>query len=186
MESLAGYVEHIIYRNADNGYTVLNLVSGEDEITCVGIFSAIAEGENIEAQGEYTEHPTYGQQFKVTSFEEKAPEDEEAIERYLGSGAIKGIGLAMAARIVRRFKEDTFRIDLKFIHQKFCCLVDKIILICRQKRQICRHCNPACCLFHFKTVKQVDGLHDHFHFMVPILTSAHNIKPKIYFCKCFY
>ena len=110
MESLAGYVEHIIYRNADNGYTVLNLVSGEDEITCVGIFSAIAEGENIEAQGEYTEHPTYGQQFKVTSFEEKAPEDEEAIERYLGSGAIKGIGLAMAARIVRRFKEDTFRI----------------------------------------------------------------------------
>ena len=110
VESLAGYVEHIIYRNADNGYTVLNLVSGEDEITCVGIFSAIAEGENIEAQGEYTEHPTYGQQFKVTSFEDKAPEDEEAIERYLGSGAIKGIGLAMAARIVRRFKEDTFRI----------------------------------------------------------------------------
>lgn len=110
VESLAGYVEHIIYRNADNGYTVLNLVSGEDEITCVGVFSAIAEGENIEAQGEYTEHPTYGQQFKVVSFEEKAPEDEEAIERYLGSGAIKGIGLAMAARIVRRFKEDTFRI----------------------------------------------------------------------------
>ena len=110
VESLAGYVEHIIYRNADNGYTVLNLVSGEDEITCVGIFSAIAEGENIEAQGEYTEHPTYGQQFKVTSFEEKAPEDEEAIEMYLGSGAIKGIGLAMAARIVRRFKGDTFRI----------------------------------------------------------------------------
>ena len=110
MESLAGYVEHIIYRNADNGYTVLNLVSGEDEITCVGVFSAIAEGENIEAQGEYTEHPTYGQQFKEASFEEKAPEDEEAIERYLGSGAIKGIGLAMAARIVRRFKEDTFRI----------------------------------------------------------------------------
>ena len=49
MEKLAGYVEHIIYRNADNGYTVLNLVSGEEEITCVGIFSAIAEGENIEA-----------------------------------------------------------------------------------------------------------------------------------------
>lgn len=110
MEQLTGYVEHIIYRNADNGYTVLNLVSGEDEITCVGTFSAIAEGENIEATGEYTEHPTYGRQFKVDSFEEKAPEDEEAIERYLGSGAIKGIGLALAARIVRRFKDDTFRI----------------------------------------------------------------------------
>ncbi len=110
MEKLAGYVEHIIYRNADNGYTVLNLVSGEEEITCVGVFSAIAEGENIEAEGEYTEHPTYGTQFKVDSFEEKAPEDEEAIERYLGSGAIRGVGLALAARIVRRFKDDTFRI----------------------------------------------------------------------------
>ena len=110
MEKIAGYVEHIIYRNTDNGYTVLNLVSGEEEITCVGIFAAITEGENIEATGDYTDHPTYGTQFKVVSFEEKAPEDEEAIERYLGSGAIKGIGLAMAARIVRRFKEDTFRI----------------------------------------------------------------------------
>lgn len=110
MEKLAGYVEHIIYRNTDNGYTVLNLVSGEEEITCVGIFSAIAEGENIEASGDYTDHPTYGKQFKVESFEEKAPEDEEAIERYLGSGAIRGIGLALAARIVRRFKADTFRI----------------------------------------------------------------------------
>ena len=103
-------MEHIIYRNADNGYTVLNLVSGEAEITCVGIFSAIAEGENIEASGDYTDHPTYGKQFKVESFEEKAPEDEEAIERYLGSGAIRGIGLTLAARIVRRFKADTFRI----------------------------------------------------------------------------
>lgn len=110
MEKLAGYVEHIIYRNTENGYTVLNLVSGEEEITCVGFFSAIAEGENIEASGDYTEHPTYGRQFKVARFEEKAPEDEEAIERYLGSGAIKGVGLALAARIVRRFKEDTFRI----------------------------------------------------------------------------
>ncbi len=65
---------------------------------------------NIEASGDYTDHPTYGKQFKVESFEEKAPEDEEAIERYLGSGAIRGIGLALAARIVRRFKADTFRI----------------------------------------------------------------------------
>ncbi len=110
VEKLTGYVEHIIYRNADNGYTVLNLVSGEEEVTCVGVFSAIAEGENIEATGDFSDHPTYGRQFKVESFEEKAPEDEEAIERYLGSGAIKGVGLALAARIVRRFKEDTFRI----------------------------------------------------------------------------
>ena len=110
METIKGYVDHIIYRNAENGYTVLDLVCEEDEITCVGIFSDIVEGENIEAKGEYTEHPSYGRQFKVHSFEEKAPEDEMAIERYLGSGAIKGIGVALAARIVRRFKKDTFRI----------------------------------------------------------------------------
>ena len=110
MEKITGYVDHIVYRNAENGYTVLNLVNKEEEITCVGIFSAIAEGENIEASGDYTDHPTYGRQFKVEHFEERAPEDAQAIERYLGSGAIKGIGLALAARIVRRFKEDTFHI----------------------------------------------------------------------------
>ena len=110
MEKILGYVDHIVYRNADNGYTVLNLVCKEEEITCVGIFSSIAEGENIEATGDYIEHVTYGRQFKVESFEERAPEDAEAIERYLGSGAIRGIGLALAARIVRRFKDDTFRI----------------------------------------------------------------------------
>ena len=110
METIKGYVGHIIFRNAENGYTVLELVCGEEEITCVGTFSDIVEGENIEAKGEYTEHPSYGRQFKVHSFEEKAPEDEMAIERYLGSGAIKGIGVALAARIVRRFKKDTFRI----------------------------------------------------------------------------
>ena len=110
MKTIRGYVGHIIFRNAENGYTVLELVCQEEEITCVGIFSDIVEGENIEAQGEYTEHPSYGRQFKVHSFEEKEPEDELAIERYLGSGAIKGIGVALAARIVRRFKKDTFRI----------------------------------------------------------------------------
>lgn len=110
LETINGYVDHIIFRNADNGYTVLVLIVDEEEVTCVGNFSDISEGENIEAKGEYTEHQTYGRQFAVSSFEEKEPEDETAIERYLGSGAIKGIGLALAARIVRRFKKDTFRI----------------------------------------------------------------------------
>lgn len=110
LETIKGYVDHIIFRNAQNGYTVLVLIVEEEEVTCVGVFSDIVEGENIEATGEYTDHPTYGRQFKVESFEEKAPEDEMAIERYLGSGAIRGIGLALAARIVRRFKKDTFRI----------------------------------------------------------------------------
>ena len=110
LETIKGYVDHIIFRNAQNGYTVLVLIVEEEEVTCVGVFSDIVEGENIEATGEYTDHPTYGRQFKVESFEEKAPEDEMAIERYLGSGAIRGIGLALVARIVRRFKKDTFRI----------------------------------------------------------------------------
>ena len=110
MEVISGYIEEIIYRNPDNGYTVFSLVANEEEITCVGIFSDIVAGANLELKGEYTNHPTYGRQFKIISYEEKAPEDEVAIERYLGSGAIKGIGIALAARIVRRFKEDTFRI----------------------------------------------------------------------------
>ena len=109
-ETINGYVDHIIYRNADNGYTVLVMICDEEEVTCVGTFSDIAEGENIEAHGNYNDHPTYGRQFAVKSFEEKAPKDEMAIERYLGSGAIKGVGIALAARIVRHFKSDTFRI----------------------------------------------------------------------------
>lgn len=109
-EVINGYVDHIIYRNADNGYTVLVMICDEEEVTCVGTFSDIAEGENIEAHGSYMDHPMYGRQFAVKSFEEKASKDEMAIERYLGSGAIKGVGIALAARIVRRFKSDTFRI----------------------------------------------------------------------------
>lgn len=110
MELVKGYVDHIIYRNPDNGYTVFVMICEEEELTCVGTFSIISEGENIKATGDYTEHPMYGKQFAVTHLEECEPEDEISMERYLGSGAIKGIGAALAARIVRRFKKDTFRI----------------------------------------------------------------------------
>lgn len=110
MERIEGYVDHIVFRNSDNGYTVLSVVSKGDEVTCVGMLQYIGDGELIEAQGHYTEHATYGRQFQIESYEIKAPEDAMAIERYLGSGAIKGIGVALAARIVRRFKDDTFRI----------------------------------------------------------------------------
>lgn len=110
METLTGYVDHIIYANAENGYTVLVLISDEEEITCVGTFAGISEGENLEVTGEYIAHQTYGRQFKASGFVQKEPTDELSIERYLGSGAIKGIGVALAARIVRRFKGDTFRI----------------------------------------------------------------------------
>lgn len=110
MEILEGYVEHIIFRNGENGYTVMNVVADEEEITCVGVLQYIDEGEMLLMRGEYKEHSLYGQQFAIESYELKEPEDTVAIERYLASGAIKGIGAALAARIVRRFKEDTFRV----------------------------------------------------------------------------
>ena len=110
MEVRKGYVEHIVFRNNDNGYTVFQLVSEEEELTCVGLFSVLAEGELVQVSGHMKEHPLYGEQLQVEQYELLAPEDETAMERYLGSGAIKGIGAAMAARIVRRFKGDTLRI----------------------------------------------------------------------------
>ena len=110
METIKGYVEHIIYQNTDNGYTVLNLVSQGEEITCVGILKNLGQGETVSIQGEYMAHPVYGEQFKVHSFQVTAPEDKESMERYLGSGAIKGVGAALAARIVKKFGDETFRI----------------------------------------------------------------------------
>ena len=114
MEKLEGYVDHIIYRNEENGYTVFELIStekrGDDAVTCTGSFPIINEGEVLGLEGSFSVHPSYGEQFRVTAFENKAPTDAMAMERYLGSGAIKGVGQALAGRIVRRFKEDTFRI----------------------------------------------------------------------------
>ena len=112
-ESVTGYIDHIIFRNEDNGYTVLVLkgTEGDDEeLTCVGTFPVISQGTTIEASGNFINHHIYGKQFQITSFTEKMPEDAMAMERYLGSGAIKGIGAALAARIVRRFGADTLRI----------------------------------------------------------------------------
>lgn len=110
METIKGYVEHIVYRNEDNGYTVFNLNNDDGELTCVGKFHFIEEGELLELTGEYTMHKLYGTQLQVESSKVCAPEDLVSIERYLGSGAIKGIGTALAGRIVKKFKEDTFRI----------------------------------------------------------------------------
>ena len=109
-ETIEGYVEHIIFRNQENGYTVASLVSDGEEITCVGTFRFLNEGETIRAKGEFTRHPSYGRQFSVSSYESVIPQDSAAMERYLGSGAIKGIGAALAARIVKKFGEDTLRI----------------------------------------------------------------------------
>ena len=110
-ESVTGYIDHIIFRNEDNGYTVLVLkgTEGDDEeLTCVGTFPVISRA-TIEASGNFINHHIYGKQFQITSFAEKMPEDAMAMERYLGSGAIKDRA-ALAARIVRRFGADTLRI----------------------------------------------------------------------------
>lgn len=110
MATVTGYVEKIKYRNEENGYTVLSVTDGKEEYILVGTFPYISEGERVEATGRMVEHSIYGEQLAVESYEIKDPEDTLAIERYLGSGAIKGIGAALAKRIVKKFKSDTFRI----------------------------------------------------------------------------
>ncbi|WP_303015545.1 ATP-dependent RecD-like DNA helicase [[Ruminococcus] lactaris] len=110
MEKVTGYVEHIVFRNEENGYTVFHLENEDGEVTCVGNLNFITEGEMLELEGEYVNHSVYGNQLKVLAYRVKEPEDLVSIERYLGSGAIKGIGQTMASRIVKKFREDTFRI----------------------------------------------------------------------------
>ena len=113
MKEVEGYVDRITFRNEENGYTVLYIVNPseeDEEICCVGYFSYVGEGEYIVVRGKEVIHKSYGPQIQVDSYEEKQPGDALAMERYLGSGTIKGIGPALAARIVRRFGEDTFNI----------------------------------------------------------------------------
>ena len=110
METIKGYVDHIIYQNKDNGYAVLSMNVDDEEEICVGIFRGVDNGENLEITGEYVEHPSYGFQFKASSFKAVEPDDLLSMERYLGSGAIKGVGEALAKRIVKRFGKDSFRV----------------------------------------------------------------------------
>ncbi len=109
-EQISGTIEHIIYRSEESGYTVFSVTVEGKELTCVGFFASVNEGSLIEAEGRYTEHPSYGRQFKVEHYSFRAPETKETIEIYLGSGAFRGIGKSLAARIVKRFGDDTLRI----------------------------------------------------------------------------
>ncbi len=110
METIKGYVEHIVYRNEENGYTVFNLNNEDGDLTCVGKLHYIEEGGLMELTGEYTTHKLYGTQLRIGSAKVCEPEDLVSIERYLGSGAVKGVGVSLAGKIVKKFKEDTFRI----------------------------------------------------------------------------
>ncbi|MDO5140816.1 MAG: AAA family ATPase [Eubacteriales bacterium] len=110
MDTVRAFIENIIYHNEDNHYSVLEASQGGEPITLVGTFPYVSAGETVEAEGSYTSHPTYGEQFSVTSFKIIPPEGAAAVEAYLAGGAVKGIGPALAKRIVKRFKADTFRI----------------------------------------------------------------------------
>ena len=110
METIKGFVDHIIFQNADNGYTVLSLSAEDGETILVGMLKGVAQWDSIQAEGDYIDHPVYGVQFKVNSFQTVLPEDAAGMERYLSSGAIRGVGAALAARIVKKFGADTFRI----------------------------------------------------------------------------
>ena len=110
VEQIKGYIEHFIYRNAENGYGVANLVTEDEEVICTGNFKDADVGDSLEIQGEFVVHPVYGQQLKMTSFKITIPDDAVSMQRYLGSGAIHGIGEALAAKIVKKFGDETFRI----------------------------------------------------------------------------
>ena len=109
LEKLTGVVERIVYQNKENGYSVVEIEVGESEYeTIFGTLPYIAEGEVIAAYGSYVNSPKYGRQFKVQSYEKQLPQSEDMMVKYLSSGTIKGIGPAMAKKIVGRFGAQTF------------------------------------------------------------------------------
>lgn len=113
--TIEGYVQRILFQNKENGYTVMVMElagtedAGEEQTVC-GSLPDVEQGDYLSVTGDVTVHPTYGPQLRVTAYERRMPTDVVSVERYLASGAIKGIGAAMAARIVKKFKEDAFRI----------------------------------------------------------------------------
>jgi exodeoxyribonuclease V alpha subunit len=109
LSEIEGTVEHIVFQNEENGYTVCELVLSDDDlITAVGQMPFLTVGESIKALGQWTTHPSFGRQFKVEYFEKQLPATENAIRKYLSSGAIKGIGVVLADRIVDKFGSDSF------------------------------------------------------------------------------
>lgn len=110
MVEFEGIVDHIVYKNDENGYTVLKVKDHDDIISCVGYVPYIKEGQKVNIKGEWTVHPTFGQQIKIESCEEVIPSTEEGIEKYLSSGLIPGIGPSTAKSIVKMFGKDTMEI----------------------------------------------------------------------------
>ncbi len=104
---LKGSVEHIIYANEDNGYTVLDFGLEDDVVTACGVMPYISEGDGLILWGNWVHNPKYGRQFKVEQYERDMPADSAAILRYLSSRTIKGVGPKLAERIVSHFGDET-------------------------------------------------------------------------------
>ena len=104
---LEGVVENIVYRNSDNGYTVLEIADSDDYITAVGIMPLANVGDKVALTGVFTEHKNYGRQFSAKACEVCRPTETADILRYLSSGAVKGIGASTAQKLVKEFGEST-------------------------------------------------------------------------------
>ncbi len=109
-EELHGSVDHIVFRNEDTGWTVMQIETDEGEITAVGELPMVVAGETVTLRGYFTEHATFGRQFRAEICERYLPTDTSAIFRYLASGAVKGVGPAIALRIVNAFGTDALKI----------------------------------------------------------------------------
>ncbi|HPD00145.1 MAG TPA: ATP-dependent RecD-like DNA helicase, partial [Acetivibrio sp.] len=105
--TIEGTIEEIIFSNEINGYTVCEIRKDKDVITAVGFMPFVNAGEVLKICGRWVTHPDYGEQFKVEMYEKMLPKTTEAIEKYLSSGLIKGVGPATAKKIVKRFGEQT-------------------------------------------------------------------------------
>lgn len=109
--TVEGTVQHVIFQNEENGYTVLGLLTEEGElVTVVGCIPCVAPGEKLTADGLWVSHPSYGQQFAAETVERLMPETEEELISYLSSGIIKGVGPATAERLVERFGGETLAV----------------------------------------------------------------------------
>ena len=107
---ISGRIERIIYKNSENGYTVLELFAEKRLITVSGKFPIVGVGEELELEGELKMHPEYGVQFVAESVKVESPVDETAIEKYLSCGLISGVGEVTARNIVKRFGKETLRV----------------------------------------------------------------------------
>ncbi len=107
---IEGTVSSIVFQNEENGYTVLRLETGANEVTVVGCMPGVAPGESVSVRGGWVRHPSYGEQFKAEQVERRMPRGIKEVFRYLASGVVKGIGQSTARRLVEEFGEDALRI----------------------------------------------------------------------------